>query len=174
MNFEQAAGNDLEWREPERRLHEVSCNGEVVAALRFEKGWGSLATGECGGSRWTFKRTGFLSPRITVRQVGSETDIAVFTPSWSGCGWVVFNSGRRYQLRPLNFWRSEWAFETEAGTPAITLAGPKGMFKHGGTSQVAREVAALPETPVLLMLMWYVRLLMNEDAAAAAVMVACS
>ena len=76
MNFEQAAGNDLVWREPQRRSHEVTCNGEVVAALRFEKGWGSLATGECGQTQWTFKRTGFLSPRITVRQVGSETDIA--------------------------------------------------------------------------------------------------
>src|ERR1017187_4420548 len=42
-------------------------------------------------------------PKISVREAGSETNIALFTPGWMGSGWVVFCSGRRYHLRHTNF-----------------------------------------------------------------------
>lgn len=175
MNFEEAVGRELEWSQPEtRRFYQLTLNGGTIATLRFEKSIGSLATGECGSSKWTFKRSGFLSPRVSVREAGSETDLAIFTPGWTGRGWLVLNSGRRYQLRPTKFWGTEWAFEAEDGSAAITLSGPHGLFKHGGYARVAPSAAALPETPVMLLLIWYLRILMNEDGAAAAVVIACS
>ena len=105
MTVEQAVGHELEWRQPEvlSRFYQLTDNGREIATLRFESSCGSLATGECGQARWTFKRTGFLSPKISVREAGSETNIALFTPGWMGSGWVVFSSGRRYHLRHTNF-----------------------------------------------------------------------
>jgi hypothetical protein len=177
MDFEQAVGHELEWRQPDacRRVHQLTLDGREVGSLRFETSLGSRATGECGPSKWTFKRTGFLSPRVSVREAGSDSDIAIFTPSWTGSGWVAFSAGRRYHLRPTNFWATEWAFETADGTPAIIVRGPHGLFKQGGYATVAQTVAGLPEAPVLLLLIWYLRVLMNEDASAvAATVVACS
>src|ERR1039457_7428043 len=84
-------------------FYQSTDNGREIATLRFESSCGSLATGECGQARWTFKRTGFLSPKISVREAGSETNIALFTPGWMGSGWVVFSSGRHYHLRHTNF-----------------------------------------------------------------------
>jgi len=99
--------------------------------------------------------------------------LGIFTPGWPGSGWVAFASGRRYQLRSKNFWGTEWAFEAEDGTATTTLSGPHGFIKHGGSARVSQSAANLPETPVMLLLIWYVRVLMNEDAGAAAVIVAC-
>ena len=176
MNFEQVVGHELEWvqRDAFRRVHQLILNGREISALRFEKSLGSLATGECGPSTWTFKRTGFLSPRVSVREAGSDTDIAIFTPSWTGSGWVAFSSGKRYHLRPTNFWGSEWAFATADGTPVIAVRGPHGFCKQGGYATVAQSVAGLPEAPVLLLLIWYLRLLMNEDASVVAATVIAS
>ena len=54
----------------------------------------------------------------------------------------------------------------------MTLSGPSGFLKHSGNVQVAPGIVTSPETPVLVMLIWYVRLLMNEDAAVVAVIAA--
>ena len=60
-------------------------------------------------------------------------------------------------------------FLKAAGTAAVTLSGPSGLLKQNGNVLVASGMATSPETPVLVMLIWYVRLLMNEDAAVVAV-----
>jgi hypothetical protein len=165
---------EFEWSQPEafRRLYQLANpligDGQAIGTLRFEKLGGSLATAEFGADCWTLKRTGFLSPRILIRQAGSEQDFAVFTPTWTGGGWLVFASGRRYQLRSKNFWATEWAFEAEDGTPAVVLTGPSGFLKHGGHATVTEFGASFPEAPLLLLLIWYLRVLMSEDAVVVA------
>jgi hypothetical protein len=170
MSLGQTAGHELEWRQPEmmRRFFELADGGQQVASLRFESGFGSLATGNCGQGSWTFKRSGFLSPKVSVREAATGNESAVFTPGWSGSGWVAFRAGVRYQLRSTNFWRTEWAFEAEDGSVLVTLEGRPHLFKQGGVVTVAELAASVAETPVLLLLMWYVRVLMHEDAAAGA------
>jgi hypothetical protein len=101
--------------------------------------------------------------------------VALYTPSWHGSsGWLIFNSGRRYYLRPTNFWATEWAFEAEDGTPTVILAAPHGFFRQGAHVRVAESASSLPEAPIMLLLIWYLRILMSEDASAAAVVTACS
>lgn len=170
---------EFEWSQPEafRRLYQLTNqltgDGQAAGTLRFEKLGGSLATAQYGADFWTLKRTGFLSPRILIRQSGSEQDFAVFTPTWTGGGWLVFclgcDSGRRYQLRSKNFWATEWAFEAEDGTPAVLLTGPSGFLKHGGHATVTEFGASLAEAPLLILLIWYLRVLMSEDAAVVAI-----
>ena len=176
MTLEQVVGRQMEWRQPGalRRFYQLTQDGREIASLRFEKSCGSLASGECGQARWTFKRIGFLSPKISVREAGSETDLAQFTAGWMGTGWVVFNAGRRYYLRHTNFWGTEWAFEAEDGTAAVSLSGNQGLLKHGASVTLGQATAGLPEAPVMLLLIWYLRVLMNADASAAAVVAACS
>jgi len=165
MNADQAAGRELEWCQPEsfRRFYQLKFQGSEVGTLRFEKRYGSRATGAYGESKWTFKRTGFFSRNVSVRASGSETDIAMFTQGWTGGGSIAFNSGRRYRLRYKNLWGTRWAFEAEDRTAVVSLSGPRGLLKHRGTTTVAPFAANLPETPVMLLLIWYVRLLMNAD-----------
>jgi hypothetical protein len=176
MTLEQTVERELEWRQPKalsRHFQLMEGDGEI-ATLRFQSSSGSLATGEYGGNQWTFKRTGFFSPKISVRAPGSDADLAGFSPEWMGGGWVTFSSGRRLHLRRTNFWGTAWAFEGEDGAAAVRLSAHHGLFKLGGVATVAKNAASLSETPVLLLLMWYVLVLMNEDAAAGAVVAAGS
>lgn len=172
MSLDLVVGQELEWNQPKvmRRLFTLMNGSSEIALLRFESG--SLATGEYNGGKWTFKRTGFLSPKITVRAGGSDADLAVFTPGRMGGGTVAFATGPRYSLRPTNFWRTEWTFETEDRHVLVTLSGRPHLFKLGGIATVTQMAAGLTETPVLLLLMWYVRVLIHEEEAAGAV-VAC-
>jgi hypothetical protein len=177
IELKQAVGTRFEWRQPEafRRFHELTADGRTVASLRFEKGCGTLATAAYGDARWTFKRSGFWSPRVSVREPGSQTDLAVFTPRWTGGGELAFAAGRRFQLKSLSFWGGEWAFETEDGSEVVSVHGPHGLVRNSGEAALGLSAARLPETPILLLLIWYLRLLMQDDAAAttAATAVCC-
>jgi hypothetical protein len=160
---------EFEWLQLESRprVYRLARNEDELATLKFEKCSGSLATAKFGLKEWTFKRTGFLSPKVSIREVGSETDLAIFSPSWSGGGSLTFLSGQRYRLRQTNFWGTEWAFETEDGSPAVVLSGPHGGFKQSGEIRVAQSAASTPETPLLILLIWYLRVLMSDDAVVA-------
>lgn len=173
MSLDLVVGQELEWSQPKamRRFFTLMNGPSEIASLRFESR--SLATGEYNGGTWTFKRTGFLSPKITVRPGGSDGDCAVFTPGWTGSGTVAFATGPRYHLRPSNFWRTEWTFEAEDGRVLATLSGRPHLFKQGGIATLTEVAANLAEAPVLLLLMWYVRVLIHEEEATGAVVVAC-
>jgi hypothetical protein len=163
----------MEWRQPKafHRFYQLVMNGQEQGTLQFQ-GPGSLAKGDYGGKQWTFQRTGFWKPRILVREVGSELDVAEFAPNWNGSGAVKFASGVTYGFKHTNFWRSEWVFEAADGTAAVTVHGPSGALHQHGEVLVSEAYAQSPDVPVLVVLIWYVRVLMNEDAASAATVVA--
>ena len=165
-----AAGLQWKWRQPEvfRRFHELNCNEEVVCTLQFAGGCGSLATAESAHGSWTFKRGGFLTPRITVRKAGDAADTAVFFPKWTGGGELRFADGSTYTLKCLSFWGGDWAFENSQGESLISLHGPQGFLKSHG--EIVVNAAGDAARPVLLAALgWYIRLLMIEDSATAAI-----
>ena len=107
----QLGGEEPLWIQPavRKREHELRAGDDLVATLRFQRG--SLADAEAEGHHWTFKRQGFWRPRVTVRIPGSEVDVAVFQPHWTGGGVLEFADGRAVRLRSANFRQSEWVWE---------------------------------------------------------------
>ena len=93
-----ATGQELSWHQPKglRRHFELRIGDEVLATLRWETNFGSLATAETAEGRWTFKRVGFWRPKVTVRAAGSDADLAVFEPRWTGSGTLTLASGHSY------------------------------------------------------------------------------
>ena len=165
-----AAGLQWNWQQPEvfKRFHEMSCDGEVVCTLQFAGGCGSLARAESVHGSWTFKRGGFLTPRITVRKAGEAADTAVFFPKWTGGGELRFGNGASYTLKCLSFWGGDWAFENPRGENLLSLHGPHGFLKSQGELLV-NAAGDAAELTLLAALAWYIRLLMMEDAATAAI-----
>jgi hypothetical protein len=170
VTLDAVPGAQWKWQQPEalKRFHRMTVNGEEAATLRFVKNWGgSLATAEYAQGIWTFKRSGFLSPRITVREPGGQSDLAVFIPKWTGGGELRLSSGRNFALKSLNFWGGDWAFEDGRDVPVLTLHGPHGFLKNSGEITINSAAAGPAELALLAVLIWYIRLLMDEDAAAA-------
>ncbi len=163
----QTAGEELLWVQPaaRRREHELRAGDDVVATLRFQRG--SLADAEAERQHWTFKRQGLWQPRVTVRVAGADADVAVFRPHWVGGGTLELADGRTLELRSANFWQSQWVWQ-EKDQPLMLFKGRHGIVKANGAVEIQAGSAGLPDTPLLVLLGWYLILLHAEDSNATA------
>jgi hypothetical protein len=164
-----ASNGPLIWTQPKamRREYQLNNGEELVGRLRFEKSFGSLASAEVASQDWTFKREGFLHPRVTVRTPNSDANLAVFYPSWSGGGLVEFTDGRQIHWRCNSFWRSEWAFVQGEDRRLLLFKQHEGFLKISARLEFDPASAAAPDLPLLAALGWYLMLLTAQDAAVA-------
>ncbi|HKW32509.1 MAG TPA: hypothetical protein VJN92_05865 [Candidatus Acidoferrum sp.] len=166
----------LVWAQPKAmsRAYELRSADSVAGCLRFEKSCGSLASAEVASQKWTFKRAGFLAPRITVRSANQEADIAVFRPQWRGGGTLHLADGHQVQWRSTNFWGSQWAFVGTDNQVIVRFSHHEGFFKASAQIEFEDSSAALPEFPLLVALGWYLVILTAEDSAVIAATIAAT
>jgi hypothetical protein len=170
MPIPEVVDQSLQWTQPAplKREYELRAGDKVVATLRWQKAFGSLALAETTAGAWTFKRSGFLRPKVTVRGLGSEKEVAVFKSSWGGEGTLRFSDGPCYQWQNTSFWRSAWAFANEAGESLVHFKPEVAVFKQSAEVKVEPGAFSLPDLSLLTVLGWYIMLLLSEDAAGAA------
>jgi hypothetical protein len=157
-------GQKLLWhRGPESRRKYVleGASGEA-ARLAFTSSWGgSLASGQTAHGEWTFKRGGFLHPRITVRRAGADADCAVLSVSNMGNGTLSIEGAGEYNLASSGWLHRSWEF-TSAGSRLLHFEQ-----SHGGAEVEILSAGVPPESLSLLLLLgWYFPVLADEDAAA--------
>jgi hypothetical protein len=154
------------------REYELKDGDEALGQMQFESAFGSLASAEVASQSFTLKREGFLSPRVTVRAPGSEANLVVFHPKWTGGGMAEFADGRQIQWRHTSFWGSEWSFLAEDNHALMRFQQHMGLLKFSAELAIEPADVALPEVPLLVALGWYLMILTAQDAAAAATVVA--
>ena len=160
----ELSGRELAWKGSGCRnpAHELWADGEVVAALRWQGD--SLAVAETAEGRWSFERPGFRRSRVSVREVGSGTEIATFGSGWTGGGTLETARGRRFRWSPVNFWRSRWEWRDEGDTPLLRFESRQGPTKIGGRVKIERAATALPELDLLVVLGWYLLVMRARDS----------
>jgi len=161
-----AAGEELIWGQPKalKRTHELRAGDEVIATLTFQRG--SLAEAEAADGHWTFKRQGFWQPRVSVRLAGSDADIAIFSPRWTGGGTLEPLGGKPIRFSSGNFWQTQWVWQ-ETEEPLIRFKGRQGIMRASGQVEVNPDATGRPDLSLLVLLGWYLILLHAEDSAAA-------
>lgn len=157
----------LRWTRPSMlaRQYELVSGDDIVGLLRWEEMFGSLATAETADATWTFKRAGFLSPRVTVREPGSEADVAVLRVGLKGDGLLHGPQRRTYQWQRTSFWAPEFAFATETGRQLIGFDPDFSLLKHAATVKLEPEALGVADLPLLVTLGWYLMLLLSEESA---------
>ena len=152
--------------------YELRAGEETIAALRFRSAFGSFATGESGSLHggpcgcWTFKRVGFFRTHVTVRDCGTDKDIATFhNNTWSGGGTLLLSGGRRCAAS-TNYWATNLEFKNEAGELLLRIKSSS-QLEFNGTLEIQPAARAMPELPWLVILGWYLIVMMFNDAAAA-------
>lgn len=158
---------ELRWFHPEptERYHELRGEEGKVASIRWAKERGTLATAQWGSRAWTFKRYGFLHPKVTIRLTDSDRTLGRFEPNMSGGGVLHLGAGLDYQLFG-NFWRGEWRWADPAGKDLVEFKRDFSVVEknEGHLTWVGQDVPE--ETFQLLVLFgWYVVIMMAEDAA---------
>ncbi|HVP22578.1 MAG TPA: hypothetical protein VMS77_01545 [Conexivisphaerales archaeon] len=160
--------SELKWVQPKKlqRVFHLLSGEEVVGTLEWKSSFGSLATGRAAGEEWTFKRGGFLSPYVSLRYFGTETDYARFSVSW-GNGVLKLPTGRTFLWTKKGVWSPEYSFLDADGSSLLTFRRFSGLFKMEATASVSEKARELRELPLLLLLGWYTVLLMAYESAAA-------
>ena len=88
-----------------KQEYELRADNELVGTLYWPKAFGSLCVAETADGVWTFKQQGFFNRRMTARVRGSEQDVFVYTPNWTGInGRVAHSDGREFYLQAANWW----------------------------------------------------------------------
>ncbi len=152
------------WDRPDsgRLAFVLRAHEEEIGWLQFESGLGVRSSAEFEGQRWTFERTGMFHPCVTIRAEGSDAVVAEFTPRLTGgSGVVSFASGTRYCWNTARIWSTTWCFRSNEHKSAVCVSQEAGSLTSGGKVMTCSE-AAHPETPILVPLAWYLRVLSLE------------
>lgn len=151
---------------PSKREFELRGETGVFGSLKWKKRFGSLAIAVTNDGAWTLKRSGFLHPRVSARNAGSNKDLAVFKPGWTGMGTVEFQTGLKLSWVNKNFLHSEWTFMGPDGMDILRFQTKPGPTKINVQVLVLSD---LPELPLLVCLGMYLLILIHEESAAVSV-----
>jgi hypothetical protein len=169
--FSTAIGLQLYWVQPKtfERQFELRTEDGLFGGLRFETALGTLATASSATGRWTFKRVGFLNPRVTIREAGANDDLAVYWPKLWGDGWLEFVKGSKFLWKATNFWGTEWGFSNVQEEllfvlkPGVEKPKLSDLLKTQAVVEIGPQGHGQAELPLLLMLGWYLMILHQED-----------
>jgi hypothetical protein len=112
-----------------------------------------------GADKWVFRYTTRLRPRVTIYQAESNEPVAEFVPSILGGGIVSFASGARYRWKKFDLLHNRWCFRHLHNKSAVCLQQEAGPLAEGGKVSMCCGAAEQPETPILLLLAWFLRIL---------------
>ncbi len=140
----------------------LRADGEEIGWLRFEKDSEVRSSAALEGRRWTFERTAARYPCVAIRAEPFETAIAQFTPCVTGGGLVAFTDGRRYCWTREHIWSTNWCFRCKENKSAVCVSQETGSLTAGGRVIVCPDAGRLAETPILVLLAWYLRVMEFE------------
>jgi hypothetical protein len=158
----------LRWSARPGRTFVLEAECQEAGRLAFGKS-GSLARGMTAHGEWTFKREGFLHPRITVRKTDADSNCGALTLAANGNGKLTLGWGEEFNLVTGSWLQSHWSFNR--GLVEIV------RFSRDGSSADVEVVnpAVTPETlSVLVLLGWYAPLLAADEASVIATIAACT
>jgi hypothetical protein len=148
---------------------ELRSGDDVVGTVAWQNPTrdGTLVVATSADGHWSFKRVGVFIPRVTVRIVGTDTDVATVTPHL-GRSVVDFADGHTVHLLRRGFWHNEFALTQSNGEPLL-------VFKEAGTRvEIEKGAEARSDASLLALLGCYLLHLYARDAESAATTVILS
>lgn len=144
------------------RGFELKQNGQIVATIRQQSVWSSNFLAATANENWIVRRGGFWGNKAEIVDGASQQPIANFQSAWGGKGTLTFADGQTFFVVTRGWWHPVWIVMTEAEQPVLQL--------HARENSVElHKVAALPESRLLLLVLFTLyRVRQAEDAAAAA------
>ena len=178
----EASDRPLLWVQMKAAVHSYQLrteDGETIARLRLEKTSGTLAAGQINGESWTFKRVGFFNPRVTIRQSGSDANMALYEPRFWGDGVLRFEDGHEFKWRSTNFWSTQWAFMTPEELTIFTFRpakenGWKDIFTTQAAVEITTDGRKEKNLGLLLLFGWYLVIMHEQETATGAAVATCS
>lgn len=155
--------NSLRWF---KRDFELRAGDDCVGRLSFCSMWSYLATATSADEIWTFKRTGFWRPEITVRASGSDAEIAVFRyKTWEDGGCLEFRDGRKFRTTDKR-WEKRFEIRSDRDEVLMSLRA-SAWTERSAEVELESEVERRLELSLLLLFGWYLAVLTRDEAGGA-------
>jgi hypothetical protein len=165
MNWsELVSGPTLRWVQPSiwKLNYQLVRGHEVIASLRFKSSLSHQATVENADGCWTFDRSGFLRPRISVRLCGSGTEIASFRyEGWKGGGTLEFQNRPRMVVTG-NLWQTHLEFREASGESFMRFKYDS-LWCTSATVGIPPSALSEPEMSWIVALGWYLMMMTQKD-----------
>lgn len=154
------AGTELQWIQPSafRRRYELRFQEKVIARLEFPSFFSTQAKADSEEGCWMFQRSGFLNPKVEIREYNKELRSATYVPKmFGGSGTLQLSLGRSLIFR-LNMWQTKAEFVTDKGELLFSMK-VHGIFRSGATVVVHEKAAEYSEAKWVILFAWYLVLL---------------
>ena len=155
--FKEPLPKKLVWESNSKATeYYLSFENDKLAKLSWANKAGTLATGKMKYGEWSFKRTGFFRPYITIRRSNEKQNIGVVKFNFTNNSVLKFSTGETFYWRNLNAWRGEWGFLDNDKNlvlrvvPNFNKKGADG-FVYIESLEEVNETAA-----ILLLVSWYI------------------
>jgi len=161
-------GREVLWVKPSiwRREYLMLVDGEQQARLTFHSWFSNQVSVSGLGQYWIFNRKGWFRQEIVTEDVDLKTVSHPFRYHWTGGGRLYLDDGEVLKFKH-GFWGNTSYWETHHGVRLIEFT--KRSWLRADTYVDFNPLAAhYAELPVLVFLGFYLRLLREQDSAAAA------
>jgi len=144
----------LRWIWRDGLYSRLALDGQEVGSLEFSGARGSLAASKSEKGNWTFKRFGFLRPKIIVRSVGSSSNYALASMNWTGGGILEISDGSKFRISRSGFWRPQLDVRDSSGNEILSLRVDR--RSEEATVKVQDDVELSQQEHLLASLAWYI------------------
>ena len=156
---------------PEANTHAIKWTGrweyhlrsgqDLLGILHVDKSLGTRAVAESAHGRWLFLKKWFPVPKVSLRPVDSDVELAVFTRKRKEkMDSLEFSHGLKYYWIPVSKWGTECVFADAYGqllvhfkrdsNPFIAFALPRGHSR--GRAEIERSSVGMPDIPLLTLI----------------------
>ena len=167
-NIREVGNQPLTWQQADegKASWELRAGHDVVGTVTWQNPTedGTLVVATSADGRWSFKRVGVFTPRVTVRVAGTDSDVAIVTPHL-GRSLVAFADGHAVHFLRKGFWRNEFTLTESNGEPLLA-------FKEAGTRvEIATGAETRSDASLLALLGCYLLHLYARDMESAGIFV---
>jgi hypothetical protein len=159
----------LKWVQRSSKEDELVSEDDVVGVLHWASSWSSLAIAESADGKWSFKRIGFIHPKISIREFGKDVDLYFADIGWGGEATLILPDQGAFRWTPHN-WHRKWILQDKEGKEIMSIE-LDGIVKVNGKVTIDHSSIPTPTLSLLVLLGWHLimNVLSDEAASTAAV-----
>ncbi len=168
--FMQSFGTEWVWSQPRffRRSYELRAGEELLATLESRAIFNSAAIATTAGGRTLLRHTGLFRGAVLLSGEDAGPPRISFQPRWFGVGVARCGGGLELHWKRADFWGRSWRFEDVNALPVLSFVRRAAWLKPTVSVEPSEAARALPELADLTLLGFYLLLLMQRQAHAAA------
>ncbi|MEO5989726.1 MAG: hypothetical protein ABIU54_13040 [Candidatus Eisenbacteria bacterium] len=151
-----------------RRLYELRAGEELLATVESRALFNSAAVATTASGRSLLRHAGLFRGNVLLSAEDAGTPRITFHPGWVGKGIARCASGRELRWKRADFWGRAWRFEDASELGVLSFVRGPTWFRTAVSVEPSEAARALPELTDLTLLGFYLLLLMQRQAHAAA------